>query len=284
MSTEQHTELPREAAATAAHQYYEGLPDEDEIVMCTITSFTPEVGFNAVLEGYIHDGRPLTGLLSIPELSNRRIRKNPASVLKIGTEIPLMVLDNDPAAILLSKKYVKQPQAETCRDLHRLYTKLFGTIQRLVPMTGIPAQEWQEAFVALDKADSPEEHPWNLLSSRDCEPPELEARYLQAIRDNHTKLFGIKPIERTHSITIQSLAIDGNQRVRDALTSLLTDKTWTTEELYADQTRYNLILVPIAIPKFQLKITAYLSSRCEEVLETLKSRLESQGFDYLQIN
>lgn len=258
-------------------------PAVDEVTMCTVTNFDEQSGFSVHLEEY-----DLDGLLVLRELHNKKIRVPLASFLKVNTRLPLMVVDSGygDGKVYLSKKIVKSDQIKACILNYQLNNRLFNLVERLPDGNW----DWKEIFQTLNSPGLDQaEHPWTLLNDREWGDQGLEnltEEQVTILQTYHAKLFGMKPQSVRAKFTIYTFAVEGNNLVRDLLISVenkwnrpVTDvddtRIWTQEELYNKEDRCNISILPMAIPAFQLKVTAYNLQRCYEVISNIKATLES---------
>jgi translation initiation factor 2 alpha subunit (eIF-2alpha) len=265
-------------------------PTVDEVTMCTVTEFNENAGLRVSVDEY-----GLDGFLMLSELHNKKIRGPISNFLKVGTQLPLSVVDQGKGdgAVFLSKKDVKEQQVKECKTRYQLNNKLVALAKRLPGDT----EQWLSTFREINSPDHlEEEHPWTLIQHRDLDELGLSEEQCQIIMANHAKLFGIKPQCLRAQFTVYSFAIDGNQRVKDALIGILnrwnrppngadeTEKVWTAEDLYEDNTRCNLTMLPIGLPTFQLKVSAYNHERCHEVYSAIKQEITEAGLDHCIFN
>lgn len=277
---------------------YNQSPEVDDIVMCTVVSYDDGIGFNVLLNGYDHTGFLMNKELASSSSDRKKIKRSGiTSFLKIGAQVPLMVLETEGAQFIMSMKDAKPEPRRLCKALYQLDTRLFALCQRLQHLTGILEADWTEAFRALELNSGLEqeiEHPLNLLSDREQDDPELPENLLTGIRDNHAKLFGIKPLTVEMDATILTLHPDGCAKVTEALCGVLPqtdddkadDKAkadvYTDEDLYKDQTLYRILIEPVALPLFHIRVTAYLKERALEILAKISQDLKEYEFDYLE--
>jgi len=265
-------------------------PTVDEVTMCTVTEFSENTGLSVSVDEY-----DLAGFLMLTDLHSKKIRGPISNFLKVGTQLPLSVVDpgKGDGAVFLSKKDVKEQQVKECKIRYLLNNKLFALAKRL---PGDP-EHWLSTFREINSPDlQEEEHPWTLIQRRDLDGLGLSDEQCQIIVANHAKLFGIKPQCLRAQFTVYSFAVNGNQRVKDALINILnhwnrppngvdeTENVWTAEDLYEDNTRCNLTILPIGLPTFQLKVTAYNHERCHEVYSAIKQEISRAGLDHCTFN
>jgi translation initiation factor 2 alpha subunit (eIF-2alpha) len=288
--------------------FYPNDPTVNEITMCTVTAFNPDTGFDVHLDEY-----NIEGFMVLKELSSKKIKKSISSFLKIGTQLPLCVLEMSDDRAIMSKKDVNSENCQDCKDRYDLNLKLFSLARRL-SYTLISAQnqnidcsgeiiidlkaeklledEWTALFRDLLDPEQPlDEHIYNMLSNRNKESHTgLDKGRLIIIEHYHAKLFGIKPITIRADITIQVFDINGMNRVKDALLKICDkyrkpdaskdgDDIWTNDELYNNQSAVNVDILPSAIPKFHLHITSYFREQAEGVQKEIQSILEQEKFD-----
>lgn len=268
-------------------------PTVDEVTMCTVTEFNEHTGFSVTVDEY-----DLDGFLMLTDLHSKKIRGPISNFLKVGTQLPLSVVDSGKGdgAVFLSKKDVKEQQVKECKIRYLLNNKLVALAKRLPGDT----EHWLSTFRAINSPDHlEEEHPWTLIQQRDLDELGLSEEQCQTIMANHAKLFGIKPQCLRAQFTVYSFAVDGNQRVKDALIGIVArwnrpsdavnvnvdvDAIWTAEDLYEDNTRCNLTILPIGLPTFQLKVTAYNRERCHEAYSAIKQEIIKAGLDHCTFN
>lgn len=255
-------------------KFYENeYPDIDDVTMCTVTDYDPVSGFRVTLDEYDKDG-----FLMLTELHNKKIRVPVASFLKVGTQLPLIVTDSGPSGTYLSKKGVKPDMAKVGRTRFALNRKLFSAAKQLPE-----PESWEKSFRELCGPDDDQsEHLWTMLQDRRFNElqPALSDAQIQVLQDKHAKLFGIKPCTQRMKFTIYSFAVNGNQLVKDTLSGASGAHTWTDQELYDNTDRYNIDILPIAVPTFQARITAYNKSCCENQFTKLQEDISSAGLDH----
>lgn len=262
-------------------------PSVGEVTMCTVTEYNEGAGFNVHLDEY-----DLDGFIMLIELHNKKIRGPISGFLKIGTQLPLSVLDSDSDQVYLSKKDVKEDQVKQCKERYALNNRLFNLIKRL-PQPAGDSHSWEEIFQELNLSmkDADEEHPWTLIQDREWDDLDLNAQQVSILAENHAKLFGIKPQTVHVEFSVYSFAVNGNQVVQDILIKVrnlwnrVNDgnvDSWSHEDLYEEGSRCNLTILPVAVPKFQLKVTAYNRDRCYDVINQVKSELEQAKLDHVQ--
>lgn len=265
--------------------YTNSLPDIGEIVMCTVTQYNDDSGYTATLDEYDIDG-----LMAIHELSNKKIKKNISSFLKIGDQYPLEVIDLDSTGrAYLSKKNIKADESQLCKVNYGLNVRLFGLARRLESMTDVSADTWTTLFREMSAPGIESEcHPMTLICDRTITDSQLPLRYIDLIDAHHAKLFGVRPVTSDLKFTIQNFGIDGALSVSSSLVRIRDrfrtgDRPWTNEELYLDHQRANVDILPIAIPSFTARVKAYQQSRCDCIVADIRSSLSSEGYDYLEI-
>ena len=265
--------------------YKELRPEVDQVTMCTVTEYNEGIGFSIQLDEYNQEG-----FLMLVELHNKKIRVPFSSFLKVGTRLPLLVLDSgsEDSQAYLSKKGVKQNQIKECKLRFQLNNRLSNLSKRLPVVEG---SNWLLTFIEINDPECEDEtqHPWTSIQTREWSHLKgLNCEQLKVLKDNHAKLFGIKPQSVRLVFSLYSFAIEGNASVRDSLISV-RDKwskdgkdSYTNDELYIDNQLCNIYIQPIAIPSFQLKVTAYNRQRCYDILEQIKKDLTLCDMDHIQ--
>lgn len=246
-------------------------PDKDQVTMCTVTDFDPVSGFRVKLDEYDTEG-----FLMLRDLHNRKIRVPVSSFLKVGTQLPLMVLESSSSGIYLSKKDVKSDMSKAAKTRFALNCRLFNTAKHLPE-----PESWIKSFREMcGEEDDEDEHLWTMIQNRQFNELDLSQDQVQVLTEHHAKIFGIKPCTQRMKFTVYSFGIDGNQQVKDVLMPLINDKVWTDQELYDDLDRYNLDIQPIAVPTFQVRISAYDQTRCATQLMNFKNAVNTSGLDH----
>jgi len=97
--------------------YTASRPTIDEVAMCTVTEFNEDSGLRVTVDEY-----GLDGFLMLTELHNKKIRGPVSNFLKVGTQLPLSVVDpgTGDGSVFLSKKGVKDQQAKDCKTRYML--------------------------------------------------------------------------------------------------------------------------------------------------------------------
>ena len=274
--------------------YSKNNPNVQEIVMCTVGSFDPITGFTVTLDEY----DDIVGLLTLKELNKKRIKKNLASFLKKGQRLPLIVYrdGDDDGVITLSKKAVTDDQYKGFMEYYLFTDKLYTLSMKLEHLSSIPKEEWLQQFQDLvevfltscEKGESLESHPY-VICSKKCTVSQLELpeKYMTVLNSRHVNLFGIQVSNKINSFVVNTFAIEGTELVKTKLMAIIQafqqEQKWTDQQLYDDNTRHNVTLVPIALPRFELHVSAYLFSEAQDISRTITSQIASAGFDYFKI-
>lgn len=258
-------------------RFYENkYPNKDEVTICTVREFVPNAGFRVHLDEY-----DLDGLIPLAELHTKKIRVPLPNFLKTGSQIPLVVHEtSDTGTVYLSKKEVRKSMATEAKQRFILNTRLFGLSKKLPGDKTV----WDMTLRLINRPDLDleDEHPWVAISNREFDDLDLDPEQIQILKDNHTKLFGIKPQALRAKFTVYSFAIDGNQKVKDTLIRVRDDLSgcWSNQELYDDTSRCNLSILPVGIPTFQVKIVAYNRENCIDVYQRFKDLITNSGLDH----
>lgn len=296
-------------------KFYLDHPEIDQVTMCTVMDCDPNIGFTIHLDEYDMDG-----FLELKELSNKKIRKSVSSFLKVGTQLPLSVIDvthdEDNTRVVMSKKSVDKGSISLCKERFSLNLRLFGIGRRLSHMTDMTEDQWLDIFRSVMSPDQTEsDHPLTVLSDRSKADQLADLEGFSHIVKHHPQLFGVKPFTTSFNFDIQSFAIDGMDRVVKALLDFRcrlenpesvfchfrpeekqmvypnmpkyhtkAKDEWTDEEMYEDPSAVNVAILPIAIPTFRFQVTAYHKEDCDKMTQWMKEHLKIQGFDYLKID
>lgn len=256
--------------------------------MVKILTFQEEVGCDVVLlESNVK------ALLPLVDFSKKKIKKSLASYFKIEEEVPAMVsqLEFDesgqPSFVTVSTKDVSDTEATACRIEYDTRNRLMQMSKRLAYLSEgkLTEEQWTDFFQgAITYEMIADREKFEGFASR------LEAKnaYIDVIRSNYVKLFGIQTTTCSCKITIQSFSFDGNDLVRGSLSKIMKKylpmekgKVYTKDELYNDDTRYNADL-RLILPDFQFVVTAYNKSLCHDVINRFCKAVEDQRFDYFQ--
>lgn len=267
-------------------------PSIGECVMCTVTGYKEDIGFDVRLDEY---GVP--ALIMAQDLSSKKIKKNVAAFLKIDEQFPVVVLhvhDNG-SLITVSKKDIKATEIKSLTEYYGANQRLITAARRLSHMSADKSQDlqnWEHQFRELlrtylddnEKGENMEEHPYNLLLNRETMVAlPMAPAYLDLIKERHSDLFGVQIWTERRAVTIQSYRVDGNEFVKSVFAQILAPfaKVYSNTELYEDQTRCNVSVLPIAIPKFEIVVRCYTSALATKTMDDIVKSLEAAQFDYL---
>lgn len=268
--------------------------------MCTVISFDDSVGFYVRLDEY-----DLTALLPLKELSSKKIRKSLASFLKIGTQLPLCVMEVDDSSIVMSKKGFQTSAIPGSKERYGLNVKLFALARRLAfsvvnaAVKGKVTEEdidqdevnrlesgWVECLrAANDPSVDLQDHLYNVVSNRGrLSTAQLPAERIVVLEEHFVALFGIHPITEARNVIIQTFSINGMDEVKSVLTGITAqyEKVHTDEELYTDQSTSNVTILPTAIPTFQVNVTAYQRDQVDQTHQQIQTALKAAKFNLLK--
>lgn len=286
--------------------WYSGSPSVGDVLTFTVHEAN-DIGFKVTLDAYDNS----EGFLPFSELSSKKIKKNPAAFLKAGSKHCGLVTDNSDVITYISLKDVTKEQQELETQRHCNNGRLFALCQRLSRLPGhnFTESQWHHQFRrALDKylnksnetvaegcdedeaedeaEDETPMHPIDIISSRQniMNNKYLPPDYHAIIANHHATLFGIKPATLTMIVTILTFDMNGNDRVKSVLSKIMSDVgTFTDTQLYQDQSKYNLSINPVALPDFQIVITAYLESVCQNAADLITHHLHDAKFDIMEV-
>lgn len=260
-------------------KFYNEDPSLAEVTICTVLECNPETGFIVNLDEYNKEG-----FLMLRELSSKKIRTTVASFLKVGTQLPLQIIDIDETQICLSKKDVKPNEKKRSLTRFGLNQKLFNLAKRLSIITKTNQERWEQQFRDFMDIDiEEEEHPFVLIQDRKLDQLEdFDQELRNYIDQKHAKLFGITPVTQNSNFTVHSFGVNGMQQIKDLLVGIRDEygEEYNKEQLYEDHDRVNIKILPLAIPSFQLQITAYQCAKCDSVREQIKGQIQSSKLDY----
>ena len=264
-------------------KFYNEPPSLSEVTMCTVIECNPSIGFNIHLDEYNKDG-----ILMLRELSNRKIKTSIGSFLKVGTTLPLQIIDIDQDQILLSKKDVKPKEKKHSTTIFGLNKKMFSLAKRLSITTSVDISIWESKFrEMLSHTINPEDHPFTIIQSREISKlTELDESLIIILNDKHAKMFGITPMCDNSTMTMHSFGINGMEFIKNILIKIRDryldpeGKEWSKEKLYDNQELANVRIIPSAIPTFQLQITSYQKNQCEKVKKDIINEIKQEELDY----
>ena len=266
---------------TSCYWYNDEKPEVGDVVMCTVSSYG-DAGYSVSLDGY----NDLEGFIPLCELSQKRIRKNPATFLKIGDRHPVQVMSIDkeaePCIVELSLKDVNTAAQERCQRDAAFTVKLYNMCQRLEHVTHTAEAVWHKAFkTAVSKKRSGIElfEALHVLNS----PLDLPEDLVSLIRTHHVQLFGFSPVTVHKNYLIQCFRSDGNQYVKTILSDICPEdqKIWSTDEISENHSRYNLSIKLIGLPKILVTVTAANGDVAEEVHHRVEDKLKAAHFNIL---
>ncbi len=272
---------------SVAHFYNQALPDVGDVVMCTVTEYT-DAGFKVTLDAYADN----EGFIPLCELSQKRIKKNPATFLKIFDKHPVLVLNlasMDSGAhivVELSLKDVQQDEREDCQKNFTSTVKIYNMCQRLEHITKTSETVWHDAFkqkMSLKTANNFFETLHNeqkIQSGNTGLSKDLDMLLLQ----HHIQLFGFSTNSIHKTLMIQCFRSDGNNYVKETLSRICpSDKKsdWTTEELNADQERTNVTIKLIGLPKILISVTACRYEKAEQTMADVVRQLHEANFNII---
>jgi translation initiation factor 2 alpha subunit (eIF-2alpha) len=260
--------------------YHNELPNVNDIVMCTVSEYT-DAGFKVTLDEY----DDAEGFIPLSELSQKRIRKNPATFLKVYDKHPVSVVSLENQVVEVSLKDVKEDNAELCRKKIANILKLYSMCQRLEHITKVEKNVWKEAFkscisnTGADLFDALHNEQ-QILEGRSGLPKHLD----QLILENYTQLFGFNTTVIHKNILIQCFRSDGNQYVKNVLARICPPEqkdNWTTEELSQDPERANISVKLIGLPKILLTVTAMKKDTANQKMTEAMNILTDAKFNIL---
>jgi translation initiation factor 2 alpha subunit (eIF-2alpha) len=265
--------------------YNNELPNVRDIVMCTVTEYT-DAGFKVILDAYAD----AEGFIPLCELSSKRIKKNPATFLKIQDKHPVLVLDivgKGSNIVELSLKDVQPDERELCQKNFSNSVKIYNMCQRLEHLTKTPENIWHDAFK-------------NSMSNAGCmaDPHLLDVIHSEQMINEgksglskdlddllvkyHVQLFGFTTATLQKTLLIQSFRSDGSNYVKDILCSICPSdqkEDWVTEELNQDLDRYNLSIKLIGLPKILVTVTSCKIEKAEQVMNVVLKQLQAAKFN-----
>jgi translation initiation factor 2 alpha subunit (eIF-2alpha) len=267
--------------------WYLSGPDVDDVITFTVVE-SDDVGFKVTIDAY----SDRIGSLPFSELSAKKIKKNPASFLRIGSKHCGLVTDATGAMVYISLKNVTEAQKETENKLYSDNAHMFSMCQKL-SFLGESEDTWFQCFRnALEhyRSGKIETHPYRALADRESRlvTSLLTPNCARIIQDNHALLFGIKPHSLTTRVCIVTFHMYGNDLVKSNLLNIresvncaddLSDK-----ELYEHQDKANVSIQPVSLPEFQITISAYQENVCRDYMDKIVNLLKQiKVFDIVDV-
>lgn len=243
---------------------------------------TNENGYNCYLPEY----PDINGFIIFSELSHKRIRKNVTTFLKPSRDYCGLVTSITDGVIYISLKDISDEEAKNYHIFYDHTSKLYDLTERLAHLdTNITSETWHNAFRdALDLVKKLDLHPYEILTDRALftTTDMLNDELKQLVMTNYTKLFGFKPITLNKDLLLVTFRFDGNQELIKLLSSINQSDTLTNEQLYNDQLSYNLKILPMALPKFRISITAYNQSYVNDLWQKTLTQLQKSSLDIVK--
>lgn len=264
--------------------WYLGKPSTGDVLTFTVHE-PSDIGFRVTLDAY----SGTEGFLPFSELSSKKIKKNPASFLRPSHKHAGVVTDSCEAMTYISLKSVSKAQQEQETKQHANNERLFALCQRLAHLSSIAEHRWRDCFqYALDlyRKDGYTLHPFEAIVSRQVSDDDvfLPSELLDTIVSHHATLFGMKPASLVILVTILTFDMNGNDRVKSVLSSMMSGReTRSDAQLYQSPEKYNLTINPVALPDFQIVISAYLENACQSAADYLIDRLRMAKFDIMEV-
>jgi translation initiation factor 2 alpha subunit (eIF-2alpha) len=227
-------------------------------------------------------------MLPFTELKNKKFKKNPASYLKQATDYCCIVEDIGKGYVYLSYKGVEKSDAKIYLRNYQYSKKLYSLCKKLAHHGDFTEEDWvrQVRHLLTNDLEKSEDklHTYQILSDRSLDNIlQLPAGYYDIIQRNHGKLFGIKPIILEKNLVVISFHFSGNEIIKNVMKQFNDNMktSYTDEELYQNRDLYNIKILPLALPKWQIVVTSYLKEKCQEVISHIAQTI--QNSDHIDI-
>ena len=265
---------------TASHCrfYKNNVPTVGELVMVTIRKFNKSVGFYVELDEYENH----EALLNISHTVSGRVRKSLTSIIPINSKQVASVISVVPASdgskskIDVSLKNINKEESERFAQLFKQEKRLSSAMRKLSYLSDIPILDLYQNIVwnnfNKDALDSM--HAIDALYLH-MDELSISDEYREILSKYHYKVFGPVIHALKRSFMLVSFENDGSHKVSRTLQTLLPTKKYTNKELNADDSKYNMIIRPIALPQYEVVITSSSTKTNSDVLSSVKSVLES---------
>uniref|UniRef100_A0A6C0J769 S1 motif domain-containing protein n=1 Tax=viral metagenome TaxID=1070528 RepID=A0A6C0J769_9ZZZZ len=264
----------------------------DDVVMFTAGS-VDEYGYSILLDEYGNK----EAFLPFTMLSTRKIKKNPASFLKPQSKHCGVVNEISDSNIIVSLKDISKSQKKNHSKLYNLNNKLFSLCRRLSHFK-YTEENWHNVFKIslenyqqrLDELDDTV-HPYNIIINRimiEETKNLLPSDYMNVLYNNHSILFGIKPYVANATIMLITFSSTGNEVIKNEISRVQRDinsneRLYTDQELYDQQDRFNINIVPIALPNVTVTVTAYKADYCLSIQSKLLRLLKDGVCDIIRL-
>lgn len=277
-------------SSSGAYFYSNTLPVTNEIVMATVKSYDEKLGFTMTLDEYAcHEG-----LLPLCNLSRKGTWKQIKS-LGIGTKHVVIVSSVDTAreTVDLSLMDLSPTEAEEFTKYYSITIHFNNSLKRLAHLSGKSVEDLYRNIVWNNYTKNylePEDHIGTRLSLRDnIAGLELDDEYRELLTKYHMQVFGAHTVKSVQKIKLVSFDPYGSRKVAEAFKAARdefeTDKVYTNEEMYLDQTLYCTEFRPTAPPIYEIVVTSCYLDRAREIAVKIANyvadKIRANGFAVL---
>ena len=255
--------------------YKNRVPSVGELVMATVKKFDKNVGFYVELDEY----EGCKALLTLLHTVKKRARKSLTSIIPINSKqvVSVISVSDDGFNIDVSRNNINNDEFDRFIQFFTQEKQLNSAMRKLSYLSKKPILDLYQNIV------------WNNFSKNYNEDAPIRAidqlfhhlddillddDYRDALTKHHYTIFGpvIHTLKKT--FTMVSFENDGSIKVSKALKELIPDKKFSKKELNADISKYNTVIRPIALPKYEAVITSSSIKTNSEVLSQIKSALK----------
>jgi len=244
--------------------FQQQFPNIEETVMIRVTDYDEATGFKVQLIEYNN----IEAFLPISCVTKKKLRKkNIKSICKVGSQYPMSVIEADRERnhIDISNIELLPDEQKQYWEFHQLNNKLENVINRLHYITGKTMDELYtnivhpNLFKTQEVLENSDLHLINLLKLRESVTElDLDEEYTEMLLKHHYTLFGSNPVKSSKTVTLISFDQDGRQVIMDLLAKYvnLHNNTYSKEDMYHDNNLFNVEIRALAIPQYEVVVTA----------------------------
>jgi translation initiation factor 2 alpha subunit (eIF-2alpha) len=236
--------------------YKNNLPKINELVMITIKKFDKNVGFYVKMNEYSDK----EALLNISQIVSGRTRKKVTSLIPLNSKQVAVVMDvTEDGKVDVSIKNVHKKDIVLFEKYYNCAKRLHSSIKQLSYLSKIDMNELYDNVVwnnfEKDYRLPNDEQPIHILHYFPGKLT-LTEEYRLPLVTHHLKVFGpvIYTIKK-HFILV-SYDQTGMDTVINKLKTFIPEKKYSKKELSDDDKKYNITLLPIAMPKYEITISS----------------------------
>ncbi len=263
--------------------YNELLPKKDELIIVTIKSFDKNIGFYVTMDEYNNK----EALLNISQSINGRARKNITSIVPINSKQVVYVMDVSDEEVDVSRKNINKTEQTKLLTYFSQVKRLRTAMKKLSYFSGTDLTDLYENIVwpNFSKNYSDEKsidcYPMDTVL-RNPEKLEIPDKYKQILMQYHLKVFGPVVYTDINKFMLVSYQNDGCKQISNILSRFVSIKKHTKNDLGKDPEKFNIIIRPIALPKYEIEIISTSQQtnklQLENFVVNIEDEFETTGF------